>query len=86
VGVNWAFGIYRHLSAPGPNSLKSQRLPFAVYLHQSPPANCFDGKSDGKISLGALLPNFTVRRASGMRESLQIKPFSPLRIVGLGKL
>ena len=83
--MNWPFGIYRLLSAPGRNSLKSQRSPIVVYLHLSLPANGFDGKSDGKIVLGVLLLNFTVRRASEFRESLQITEFPPLRIAGLRK-
>jgi len=32
VGVNWPFGIYRLLSAPGRNTLKFKRSPFAAYL------------------------------------------------------
>jgi hypothetical protein len=83
--VNWAFRDLSPLSAPGRNSLKSQISPIAVYYIYRSQANGFDGKSDGKILLGILFLNFTVRPASGLRESLQITELSPLQIAGLGK-
>jgi hypothetical protein len=79
--VNWAFRDLSPLSAPGRNSLKSQRSPIAVYYIYRSQANGFDGK----ILLGVLFLNFTVRPASGLRESLQIMELSPLQIAGLGK-
>jgi hypothetical protein len=85
VGVSWPFGIYRLLSAPGRNSLKLKRSPFAVYLHLSLPSGWFDGKSDGKISLRVLFRIFTVKPTRGTRETLQIAELLPLWIVELGK-
>jgi hypothetical protein len=85
VGVSWPLGIYRLLSAPERNSLKFKTSPFAVYLHLSPLANGFDGKSDGKIFLAILFRNFTVKPIRGTRETLQITELLPLWIVELGK-
>jgi hypothetical protein len=83
--MSWAFRIYRLLSAPGRNSLKFKRSSFGVYCINCLQANPFDGKSDGKISLGVLHLNFTVRRASGTRESQQNKWFPPRGFARLGK-
>ena len=83
--MNWRFGIYCLLSAPLRNSLKSQRSPFAVYLHLSLSASESDGKSDGKIILRVLFRNFTVKPIRGTREALQITELWPLWIVELGK-
>jgi hypothetical protein len=83
--VNWAFRDLSPSIGPGRNSLKSQRSPFAVYLHLSPQADGFDGKSDGKIFLGVLFRNFTVKLKRGTRETLQIRELLPLWIAELGK-
>jgi hypothetical protein len=68
-----------------PLLLITHGLAFRILLqHQSEsaiPSTCLDAKSNGKIFLGVLLLNFTARRASILRESLQLKKFSPLRIV-----
>jgi hypothetical protein len=85
VGVNMTFRDLTPISAPERNSLKYQRSPIAVYLHLSVPANGLDGKSDGKILLGVLVRNFTVKPIRGTRESLQIMEVLPRRIAELGK-
>ena len=85
MGVNWPFGIYRLLSAPGRNTLKFKRSSFGVYRINSLPANRFDGKSDGKIFLRVLIRNFTVKPIRGTRETLQITELLPLWIVELWK-
>jgi hypothetical protein len=86
VGVSWPFAIYRRLSAPGRNSLKIQKITFrrlAVSIASKRMA--LTAILTVKMFLGVLPLNFTVRRVSGMRESLQIKVFPPLRIAGLRK-
>jgi hypothetical protein len=84
VGVNWPFGIYRLLSAPGRNSLKFQRSSFGVYRINRLPAKRFDGKSDGKNSFAILFLIFTVKLRVKLLKSLQITEFFALQIVRLG--
>jgi hypothetical protein len=83
--VNWAFRDLSPTIGSRRNSLKLKRSLFAVYRYLLPPANRFDGKSDGKNFFGLLLLNFTVRLASGLCESLQIMEISADRFAEFGK-
>jgi hypothetical protein len=49
----------------------------SIYIYRSQ-ADGFDGKSDGKIILGVLPLNFTVKPTRGTRETLQITELLPL--------
>jgi hypothetical protein len=56
----------------------------SFYIYRSQ-ANGFDGKSDGKILLGVLFRNFTVKPIRGTREALEITEVLPLWIAEFGK-
>jgi hypothetical protein len=81
-GLSGSIGLDRF---PGVTHRKSKdHLSPSIGIYR-PHAHRFDGKSDGKIFLGVLFLNFTVRRASRLPESLQISEYSELRIAELGK-